>query len=74
MNSYSSDTFAVMDLAEKLRMNQHVVRSMNSKDTILLMGTTNAGKTTTLCYLAGKRLQIRMEEILDAAGESEQNR
>ena len=72
MSSFSEslDSFTIQDLAEKLSSDQLTLQDMGSKDIILLMGTTNAGKTTTLCYLAGKKLKMKMEEIIDDDGET----
>eukprot|EP01041_Mallomonas_annulata_P006690 gene6690-13554_t len=59
----------VSDLALRLVNDDQVLQEIKGRKVILLMGTTNAGKTTTLCYLSKKQLQLTFEKELMENGE-----
>eukprot|EP01041_Mallomonas_annulata_P009370 gene9370-19434_t len=55
------ENVTISELASRLVYDENV-SEIRDRKVILLMGTTNSGKTTTLCYLARKQLQVTYEK------------
>jgi hypothetical protein len=59
----------VKELVERVNDDQAALDKIANKDMILFVGTTNAGKTTTICFLSEKPLRVKQESMIDPEGE-----
>ncbi len=65
----SSLTFDLNILVDLLSNDQPILEEIQNKELILFLGTTNAGKTTTICFLGEKQLQVKQDTIIDPDGD-----
>ena len=55
-------------LVDNLSSDQQILHQIQDKELILFLGTTNSGKTTTICFFSDKSLTVKQDVMKDPEG------
>ncbi len=58
--THNNELLDVRELIERVKLNQHCKEQVKGKDILLFIGDTGAGKTTTIQFLAERKMAKRV--------------